>query len=99
MENRGRGFLGGWWIKENTKIAYTSWGFTLLRCIKYCPLSLILLNMLSDNVRSTDAKKHAGQNKLFITGKTSLQSRNGTPDFRVMLYYVRIDTVDLDLSI
>lgn len=55
--------------------------------------------MLSDNVRSTDAKKCAGQNKLFITGKTSLQSRNRTPDFRVMLYNVRTDTVDLGLSI
>lgn len=57
------------------------------------------IHKLFDSVRSTDAKKCADQNKLFGTGKTSLHSRDRTPDFRVIINYIRTEPVDHDLSI
>lgn len=51
---RNGGFLGGWWtnwIKEKTKITNASWVFTLVRCNKYCPLSLMLLNTFTNYLR------------------------------------------------
>lgn len=57
------------------------------------------MHKLSDNVRSSDAQKRANQNNLFRAGETTLQSRDRTPDFRVMLNYIRTEPVDHDLLI
>lgn len=55
------------------------------------PYAFKHIHKLSKNVRSTDAKTHTDQNKLFRPGKTSLQSRDRTHDFRVMLNYRRTE--------